>query len=129
MAGVFGEEHVALGDDYLARLLSDDGFWVVAAWSDGNLVGGITAHALPMTRSESYELFVYDIAVLPKHQRQGFGQELMRSLRTEAGLTGITTVFVAADDEDVHALDFYRTLGGTASSVTMFSFGFMDASS
>jgi aminoglycoside 3-N-acetyltransferase I len=29
---------------------------------------------------------------------------------------------VLADDEDQHALDFYRALGGAASPVTMFDF-------
>jgi len=31
-------------------------------------------------------------------------------------------VFVPADNEDDDALDFYRALGGTPSSVTFFSF-------
>ncbi len=122
MARVFGEQHVELADDYLARLLSDDRFWAIAALSDGQLVGGVTAHTLPMTRSESCELFVYDIAVLPSHQRRGIGRELMRTLRAEAALVGITDAFVAVDAEDAHALDFYRALGGTASSVTMYTF-------
>jgi aminoglycoside 3-N-acetyltransferase I len=122
MARVFGEQHVELGDDYVARLLSDDRFWAIAALSEGELVGGITAHRLPMTRSESHELFVYDIAVLPDHQRHGIGRTLMRSLCAEAALVGITSVFVAADAEDAHALDFYRALGGAASSVTMYTF-------
>ncbi len=129
MAGVFGEEHAELGDEYLARLLSDDRFWAIAASSDGELLGGITGHTLPMTRSEARELFVYDIAVAPEHQRRGIGRELVRSLRSEAALVGITCVFVAVDAEDVYALDFYRALAGVASPVTMFTFecGSMDA--
>jgi hypothetical protein len=31
-------------------------------------------------------------------------------------------VFVAVADEDVHAMDFYRAVGGAESPVTMFSF-------
>jgi aminoglycoside 3-N-acetyltransferase I len=31
-------------------------------------------------------------------------------------------MFVAADNEDVHAIDFYKALGGTDSPVTMFTF-------
>jgi aminoglycoside 3-N-acetyltransferase I len=122
MARVFGEPHVEVGEDYLARLLSDDRFWAIAALSEGELVGGVTAHTLPMTRSESHELFVYDIAVLPDHQRHGIGRTLMRSLRAEAAHVGIMNVFVAAATEDAHALDFYRALGGAASSVTMYTF-------
>jgi aminoglycoside 3-N-acetyltransferase I len=31
-------------------------------------------------------------------------------------------VFVPADNDDQHALDFYRALGGSPSSVTFFTF-------
>jgi len=37
-------------------------------------------------------------------------------------LSGFTSVFVPADDEDQHALDFYRAVGGQAQSVTFFNF-------
>jgi aminoglycoside 3-N-acetyltransferase I len=123
MARVFGEPHVELGVGYVESLLAGDGFWAMAAWVDGKLAGGLTAHALPMTRSEARELFVYDLAVLPAHQRQGIGRALVGSLRAEAARVGITDVFVAADNDDVHALDFYRALGGAAAPVTMFTFG------
>jgi aminoglycoside 3-N-acetyltransferase I len=35
---------------------------------------------------------------------------------------GIETVFVSADNDDVHALDFYRAKNGSSSAVTMFDF-------
>jgi len=31
-------------------------------------------------------------------------------------------MFVAADNQDLHALDFYRAMGGEPSPVTIFSF-------
>ena len=42
--------------------------------------------------------------------------------RSEARAHGIARVFVAADDADAHALEFYRAVGGVASPVTMFVF-------
>lgn len=36
---------------------------------------------------------------------------------------GIDLVFVPADNVDIHALDFYRALGGVAAPVTIFEFG------
>jgi aminoglycoside 3-N-acetyltransferase I len=45
----------------------------------------------------------------------------MTTLRDEAAAAGIKEVFVLADNEDVHALDFYRALGGRASQVTLFT--------
>jgi aminoglycoside 3-N-acetyltransferase I len=122
MAEVFAEDCVPLNDSYIERLLCRGEFWAVAALADGILVGGIIAHELPMTRSESSELFIYDIAVKPEYQRRGIGRRLFLALCEEASKAGIRDVFVSADDDDVHALDFYRNLGGVASPVTNFDF-------
>jgi aminoglycoside 3-N-acetyltransferase I len=111
-----------LSDGYVERLLADPSFWVIAAWEGEQLVGGLTAHTLPMTRTESSELFVYDIAVRPAQQRRGFGRGLVQELLQGAAALGIGEMFVGADDEDTHALDFYRALGGVASAVTNFNF-------
>ncbi len=126
MARVFGEESGELSDAYVQRLLAREDFWALAAFSGDELVGGLTAHTLPMTRTESREVFVYDIAVRADHQRRGIGRRLMNDLRAQAAALGIHELFVAADDEDVHALDFYRALGATGAPVTMFSFSRSD---
>ena len=60
MAQVFEEEARPLSDAYVARLLGRPEFWAIAAFVDGDLVGGLTAHTLPMTRTESFEVFIYD---------------------------------------------------------------------
>ena len=122
MAQVFEEPRDELPDAYLDGLLNRRDFWAAAALSGDSVVGGITAHTLPMTRSAKSELFVYDIAVHAAHQRQGVGRLLVEYLRGAAAAAGISEAFVAADDEDLHALDFYRALGGTPAKVTIFSF-------
>jgi aminoglycoside 3-N-acetyltransferase I len=43
-------------------------------------------------------------------------------LREEAAAAGVTVLFVLADNEDAHALDFYRGLGAAPTPTTMFSF-------
>jgi len=122
MAEVFGEGGEPLGDAYLDRLLAREDFWALAAFAGDELAGGLTAHTLPMTRSETAEIFIFDIAVREDHQRRGVGRRLVTLLRQEAARAGIETLFVAADNEDEHALDFYRALGGAASPVTFFTF-------
>jgi len=86
------------------------------------VVAGLTAHTVPMTRSESREIFIYDIAVRVDHQRRGIGRLLMLQLTRLANHAGIHDLFVPADDEDLHAVEFYRALGGVASGVTFFTF-------
>jgi aminoglycoside 3-N-acetyltransferase I len=87
------------------------------------VVGGITAHTLPLTRSAMSELFIYDVAVHAAHQRRGVGRLLLDYLRSAAAEAGIAVAFVAADNEDAHALDFYRAVGGASAPVPIFTFG------
>jgi aminoglycoside 3-N-acetyltransferase I len=122
MAAVFEEESAYLSDDYLDRLLRRDDFWAIAAFMGDEIVGGVTAHTLPMTRTESAELFIYDLAVRGDRRRQGIGRRLIAALREAAAEAGIQVAFVPADDDDVHALEFYRALGGEPSPVTIFTF-------
>ena len=122
MADVFAEEREDLSETYVDALLRRQEFWALAAFAGDDIVGGLTAHTLPMTRAESSELFIYDIAVRADRQRTGVGRRLMTALREAAAAAGIGEVFVPADDDDVHALDFYRALGGVPSRVTFFTF-------
>lgn len=121
MAEVFGERYERLSDGYVDRLLSQNIFRAIAAFDEHEMIGGLTAYVLPKTTSESAELFLYDIAVRKSHRRRGVGRLLMTVLRGEAADAGIEEAFVLADNEDIHALDFYRALGGRASQVTLFT--------
>ncbi|MCC6987977.1 MAG: GNAT family N-acetyltransferase [Acidobacteria bacterium] len=123
MAEVFETSGQPLSDAYLDRLLGRDDFWAFAAVADGRVAGGLRAHVLPMTASETAELFLYDIAVRPDCQRQGIGRQLVAALRARGAAHGIDVMFVPADNEDTHALDFYRALGGVPAPVTFFTFG------
>jgi aminoglycoside 3-N-acetyltransferase I len=122
MAEMFEEEYERLSGEYLAELLGRGEFWALAATWGEEVVGGLTAHTLPMTRSESREVFIYDIAVRVDHQRRGVGRRLVSHLIRIAKDSGIHDLFVPADDEDAHAIEFYRALGGVASPVTFFTF-------
>lgn len=122
MAEVFEEPSERLSDRYLDALLSREFFWALAALAGDEVVGGLTAHTLFMTRSESAEVFIYDVAVRRDRQRQGIGRQLVTALCAAAAEAGIGDVFVTADTTDAYALDFYRALGGVAATVTMFTF-------
>jgi len=122
MADVFETESEPLSDVYLDRLLAREEFWAIGAFAGDAPIGGLTAHTLPMTRTESSEIFIYDLAVHPDYQRQGIGRRLVAELRAQAAALGIGELFVPADNEDTHALDFYHALGGAAAPVTIFTF-------
>jgi len=122
MASVFEKPADPLRDAYLDKRLADDDFWAMAAFVGDELVGGVTAHTLPMTHAESAELFIYDVAVRQQYQGMGVGRHLLNATCQLAAQSGIHLAFVAAENVDTHALDFYRALGATGSSVTLFIF-------
>lgn len=122
MTSVFGEPAASLSDGYIENLLARDDFFGFAALVDGDVVGGITAHALLMTRVEARELFIYDLAVEPAHQRRGIGGALVAAARSAAADAGISVAFVPADGDDTDAIDFYRAIGGSPAAVMIFTF-------
>jgi len=121
MAEVFEEEHEPLSDRYIERLLGRSEFCALVASSGTEIVGGLTAHVIPMTRAETSEVFLYDVAVSAEYQRRGIGMRLVKELLMWGSRAGASEAFVLADDEDIHALDFYREAGGKPSPVTIFS--------
>jgi aminoglycoside 3-N-acetyltransferase I len=123
MRSVFDEGVADLGAAYIATLLTRPDFWAMAAFEGGEVVGGLTAHALPMTRSPAAELFIYDLAVRADRQRRGIGRALVLATLDRTKAEGLRVAFVPADDEDAHAIAFYRAIGGRASPVTFFTFG------
>jgi aminoglycoside 3-N-acetyltransferase I len=107
---------------YLERLLFSERHLVFALTYQHELVGALTAHLLPDLYSENTEVFIYDIAVKPQWQRLGFGARLLKAVQNNALKNGYAHIWVAADVEDEHALDFYRKHGGEASEVQHFEF-------
>lgn len=122
MDDVFDTPSEELSDEYVDALLGDPSFWAIAALRRGEVVGGVTAHTLPMTRAQTSEVFLYDVAVREDHRRQGIGRRMIEALRAGAAEAGVETLFVPAENEDEEALEFYRAIGGDPMAVTMFTF-------
>ena len=122
LAEIFEEDYFPPRDAYIDYLLASPNFWALAASVDGVVVGGLTAHTMTMTRSESAEIFIYDLGVREDLQGQGIGRGLMAFLGEQAAQEGLTEVIVPSDAEDLAALDFYRALGGVETRASVFVF-------
>ncbi|WP_448700245.1 GNAT family N-acetyltransferase [Mucilaginibacter sp. AW1-3] len=107
---VFGIENpIKVSDSYVDKLLSNTNFVALAAIYQSEVVGGLTAYRLPMYDKEEEELFIYDIAVRPAFQRNGIGKQLINAAKQFCRKQNVELMFVQADAEDIHALDFYRS--------------------
>lgn len=91
---------------------------------ENEIVGGLTAYELPEYYSGESEIFIYDIAIRREFQRKGFGRKLLIILEDYCRQSGIKVMFVAANEEDENALDFYHSTGGKADKVIHFNYFF-----
>lgn len=98
---------------YLRRLLAGESFMAFAALDGSAVVGAIAAYELPKYEQERSELYIYDLAVLATHRRQGVATALIEAVREEAVRRGAWVVFVQADTgvEDAPAIALYSRLG------------------
>jgi aminoglycoside 3-N-acetyltransferase I len=126
LAEVFDEPGTPLDDGWIDQLLERRDCWIVVALEGATVVGALTAHTLPMTRAMTSELLLYDLAVRTDRQRRGIGRTLVTVTRELAAAQGIPVTFVPADEEDTHALDFYRALDGDEAPVRIFTWSAPD---
>ena len=99
------------GDEYLARLLTDDRFIMLAARVDGRIVGALSAYELVKYEQERSELYIYDLAVAEAFRRRGIARGLIESLKPIARAKGAWVIFVQADRVDAPAVALYRSMG------------------
>jgi aminoglycoside 3-N-acetyltransferase I len=119
LLGVFGEAfgepdtygaHVP-DDAYLRGLLAKPHFIALAALAGDEVVGGLAAYELEKFEQARSEIYIYDLAVLEGHRREGVATGLIRELQRIARERGAYVIFVQADPPDEPAIRLYQSLG------------------
>ena len=103
--------------EYLNNFLSDQSHVVLVAENESHVVGGLVAYCLTKFESERKEIYVYDLAVNGKFQRQGIGRKLLDELKIVARQLGAYVIFLQADEGD-EAIKFYEALNPSENSKT-----------
>ncbi|MDF9798003.1 aminoglycoside 3-N-acetyltransferase I [Catalinimonas alkaloidigena] len=94
---------------HLLKLLSKTDFFVFAAFSENRVVGALTAYVLEQYYAERPLAYIYDLGVAIHFQRQGIGKRLIAEMNSFCQESGFEEVFVQAEQEDEHAVEFYRS--------------------
>jgi len=115
-------DHKMPGEGHLKKLLNNENFIVYIALHENEMIGGLTAHVLPSCYAESSEVYIYDLAVKTSFQRKGAGKKLLQVLTEYCGKNNCKGFFVQADEADTHALEFYRSTGGSPKNVVHFNY-------
>lgn len=98
-------------DAYLAALLGKAHFIALAATTDDEVVGGLTAYVLDKFERDRREIYIYDLAVAVAHRRRGIATALIERLREIARMRHAYVIFVQADRGDAPAIALYESLG------------------
>ena len=109
-------------EPYLLKLLENPDFFAYVTIADNEISGGLTAYKMASYYNEGAEIYIYDMAVKPSFQRQGLGKQLILSLKEYCIHNNIQVMFVEANIEDEHAVEFYHATGGNAESVIHFNY-------
>ncbi len=115
------EEKYEVDDAYLTGMLANPSALLIGAFEHEEVIGGIVAFEMNPIHGAK-ELYIYDIAVHPAHQKQGIGKGLIEYLKEESQKRGIKTIFVEAEAGDDGAVSFYRAIGGEEELVKHFNF-------
>ena len=92
----FEEELDLSTTEHLSVLLNNRQFVVMAAFSGEEILGGLTAYELPLYYDNKTEIFLYDMAIHPDHQRKGIGKQLLEFLKAYCAKNQIITLYVLA---------------------------------
>lgn len=111
---VFEMENFSMpSSNHLTNLLGKEDFMVFTAFQGDKVVGGLTAYVLHQYYSEKPLAYIYDLAVNTHLQRKGIGKQLIDAVNSHCREKGFEEVFVQADKDEEHAVNFYRSTNPT----------------
>jgi aminoglycoside 3-N-acetyltransferase I len=99
------------GAAYVADLLANPDFIALVARDGGVLTGALAAYVLPKFEQARSEVYIYDLAVVQAHRRQGIATALIEALKPIAKSRGAWVIYVQADYADPPAIALYTKLG------------------
>ena len=109
-------------DEHLQSLLENKSMVFFVALHKNKVIGGVRAYILPSTYYSSSEIYLYDIGITPIFQKKGVGAKLIENVKAYSKNLGYKEIFVQADLEDQHAINFYKKIGGKAADVVHFTY-------
>jgi len=111
--------------DAVKRFLADPNHHLLIAYS-GDVPAGFVSGVEVTHPDKGTEMFLYELAVVEAHRRQGIGTTLVEALRDLAREQGCYGMWVLTDDDNAAAGATYRKAGGEVESQPlMFSWRFV----
>lgn len=114
-----------LDNNYLKSLLDKPDFLVLIGKYNNEVIGGLAVYILHRYYSTKPVAYIYDVGVMPNHQRKGVGKKLISYLTKYCEENGFEDAYVEAETEDLQAVNFYKTTKITSElQATHFTYSF-----
>ena len=98
------------------RFLQNPANWFFAALWEETVIGFTYGYALPRLNGSKNMLYLHEVGVAQRYQRQGIGMQMMCALQNICVKSNIGKIFLFTDSHNAPANAFYRKLGGEVSS-------------
>lgn len=112
------EAVMAMNRDYREQALSflrDKRCWLFAALSGDTVIGFAYGYQLPRLDKKGDMLYLHEVGVMGRFQRQGVGTAMLQALRAACREEGLCRFFLCAYQDNAGANALYRKLGGQVS--------------
>ena len=98
------------------RFLQNPANWFFAALWEETVIGFAYGYALPRLNGSKNMLYLHEVGVAQRYQRQGIGMQMMCAPQNICAKSNIGKIFLFTDSRNAPANALYRKLGGEVSS-------------
>lgn len=109
----------------IEQFLNDGNHILIVACLNGRVIGQLTAMVHRHLDAPG-EIYIDNLGVTPRHQRQGVATKLIERMREIGRELGCSNVWLAADTDNEAAAALYRRTGAVGRTVAMFSYDLDD---
>ena len=107
-------KNAVIGTDLAASILANPANYLVVAEANREIAGFLLAYHLDRIDRPAGQLFIYEVAVGPDHQRRGVGKALMGFATAVVESEGLMEAFVFTNRDNAAARALYQRTGARA---------------
>ncbi|KAI9131731.1 GNAT family N-acetyltransferase [Acaryochloris sp. CCMEE 5410] len=104
-----------------AAFMADPRHHIAVACDDQRVVGMASAVTY-FHPDKPMQLWINEVGVSPRYQRQGIGRQLLQALFTLGRELGCQEAWVGTEADNIPACRLYESVAGTAEDFVMYSF-------
>ncbi|WP_158633037.1 GNAT family N-acetyltransferase [Dulcicalothrix desertica] len=104
-----GEKPISI--EKMINLLNQENFYFVVAMKGEEILGRLYGYVFELPKDNGKEMYLYEIDVDKKYQRQGVARELIKFTLELSKCQGVDCIFVGTEAENIPAQRLYASTG------------------